>query len=122
MKFNNQPVRTTLSILAVVAISLTLTACEECEEIDVSAYEDQITAEDQALVEEHGYFNITSDCKDDEAELACANTLPQECGVACREGYTCTQVELEKIQCYGFFDWTNPGRLWKRKCLEVPNN
>ena len=65
MKFNSQPVRTTLSILAVVAISMTLTACEECEEINVSAYEDQITAEEQALVDEHGYFNLTGDCKSD---------------------------------------------------------
>ena len=60
MKFNNQPVRTTLSILAVVAISLTLTACEECEEINVSAYEDEITAEEQAQVDDNGYFEIQS--------------------------------------------------------------
>jgi len=123
MKFNTQPVRTTLSILAVVAISLTLTACEECEEIDVSAYEDQITAEEQALVDEHGSFNITGDCKDDEAELACAHTLPHhECAVACSEGSTCTQIELERITCYSSFHWTKPGHLWKRKCLEVPND
>ena len=127
MKFNNQTVRTTLSILSVVAISLTLTACEECEEINVSAYEDEITAEEQAQVDEHGYFNLTGDCKTEE-ELACTNALPHECDVACSEGNTCTQVELEKIGCNDFLEWSNlapgydAGYKWKRKCLEVPES
>ena len=118
--------RSATSVAVVVLISLTLTACDECEEIDADALVDQVTTEEQVLIDQHGYFNLVGDCKTQE-ELACQNALPDSCDIACGSGNTCTQVELEQIQCNDVLEWSglapgyDAGYKWKRKCVEVPN-
>ena len=113
--------RSATSVAAVVLISLTLTACDECEEIDADALVDQVTTEEQVLIDQH-----VGDCKTQE-ELAGQKALPDPCDIVCGSGNTCTQVELEKIQCNDFLEWSglapgyDAGYKWKRKCVEVPN-
>jgi hypothetical protein len=104
-----------------LAASTGLAGCEgTCTALDIETTLDPITAEEQALTDEYGYFNLTADCETE--PLTCQEFLPDLCEDACAPGMTCIQVELRVDACGGnpFLPNVNPGDHWVRKCLELP--
>jgi hypothetical protein len=101
---------------------LTTTGCDGvCTALEVDASLDDITSEDQSLIDAFGYFNLVGDCKTE--ALSCREYLPDTCEDACAADMTCIQVELRIDACGGspYTPHVDPGDHWVRKCVEMPN-
>jgi hypothetical protein len=109
-----------------VLLMVTMSGCEEVCTPLMGVVEDRtLDAEEQALVDEYGYFNLVGDCVG-EQDLECEERVPDGCDVACSDGATCVQVEFESIECRDIVEWSqllpgyDSGYKWKRKCVEIP--